>query len=53
MVHSSEWSTKHRRTMLAFSLAGIGLLIVYFGVMVIDGQFVNLAEIQQAIVGRG
>ena len=53
MIYNKEWRIKHRHAMLAFSLAGIGLLALYAGVMAVDGIGVNVAEIQKAIVGRG
>jgi len=53
MIHNIDWSRKHRHALVAFSLAGIGLLALYTGVMVADGFSLNVAEIQKAIVGRG
>jgi polysaccharide chain length determinant protein (PEP-CTERM system associated) len=53
MIYNKEWRVKHRHAMLAFSLAGIGLLALYAGVMAVDGIGVNVAEIQKALVGRG
>ncbi|MCK5480843.1 MAG: chain length-determining protein [Gammaproteobacteria bacterium] len=53
MIHNREWSTRHRHALVAFSLAGIGLLALYAGVVAVGGLSVNLAEIQTAIVGRG
>lgn len=45
MIYHGEWSKKHRHALLAFSLAGIGLLALYAGVLVVGGLGVNLAEI--------
>ncbi|MGB5338820.1 MAG: XrtA system polysaccharide chain length determinant, partial [Gammaproteobacteria bacterium] len=53
MIHNQEWSRKQRRILVAYSLAGIGLLVIYGGVMSIGGLDINIAEIKQAIVGRG
>ena len=53
MIHNYEWSKKHRRALVAFSVAGVGLLVLYAGVMTVDGLNMNVAEIQKAIVGRG
>ena len=53
MIHNREWSARHRHALVAFSLAGIGLLALYAGVVAVGGLSVNLAEIQTAIVGRG
>ena len=53
MIHNREWSTRHRHALVAFSLAGIGLLALYAGIVAVAGLSVNLAEIQTAIVGRG
>jgi len=53
MIHNRDWSSKHRHALVAFGLAGIGLLALYVGVMAVDGLSLNVAEIQKAIVGRG
>jgi polysaccharide chain length determinant protein (PEP-CTERM system associated) len=53
MIHNMDWSRKHRHALLAFSLAGIGLLALYTGVMAVEGLSINVAEIQKAIVERG
>ena len=53
MIHNSEWSRKHRHALMAFGMAGVGLLALYAGVMTVDGLSINIAEIQKAIVGRG
>ena len=53
MIHNQEWSKKHRRVMLAFSLAGVGLLAMYIGAMSLDELSFNVAEIKKAITGRG
>jgi len=53
MIHNMEWSRKHRRALVAFSMAGIGLLVVYSGVMAVNGFDLDIAEVRQAIVERG
>lgn len=53
MIHNREWSSKHRHALLAFSLAGVGLLALYVGALAVDGFDVTIAEIQKSIVGRG
>lgn len=53
MIYNKEWSARHRRALAAFSVAGIGLLLLYGGVLTISGLDMNVAEIQKAIVGRG
>jgi len=53
MIHNLDWSRKQRQALLAFSLAGVGLLALYVGVLAVDGLSVSVAEIQKAIVGRG
>jgi len=53
MIHNHEWSRKKRHALVAFSLAGIGLFVVYGGVLSVGGLDINIAEIKQAIVGRG
>ncbi|MDX2477512.1 MAG: GNVR domain-containing protein, partial [Gammaproteobacteria bacterium] len=52
MIHNQEWSKKHRRVMLAFSLAGVGLLAMYIGALSLDELSFNVAEIKKAITGR-
>ena len=49
MIHNREWNIKHRQALVAFSLAGIGLLVLYVGVLSVGGLGDNLA----AIVGQG
>ena len=53
MIYNHEWSTRHRHALIAFSLAGIGLLALYGGVLTVSGMDVNLAKIQAAVAGRG
>jgi len=53
MIHNREWSARHRHALVAFSIAGIGLLLLYGGVLTVSGLDLNVAEIQKAIVGRG
>ena len=53
MIHNQEWSTRHRNALLAYSFAGICLLLLYGGVLTVSGLDMNVAEIQEAIVGRG
>jgi polysaccharide chain length determinant protein (PEP-CTERM system associated) len=49
MIQNREWSKKHRQALVAFSLAGIGLLELYVGVLSVGGLGNNLA----AIMGQG
>jgi len=53
MIHNQEWSTKHRRALVAYSIAGVGLLLLYGGVLTVSGLDMNVAEIKATIVGRG
>jgi len=53
MIHNREWSTRHRRALIAYSVAGISLLLLYGGVLTVSGLEMNVAEIQKAVVGRG
>jgi len=53
MIHNQEWSTRHRHALIAYSVAGIGLLLLYGGVLTVSGLDMNIAEIQEAVVGRG
>jgi len=53
MIHNQEWSNRHRRALVAYSIAGISLLLLYGGVLTMSGLEMNIAEIQEAVVGRG
>jgi polysaccharide chain length determinant protein (PEP-CTERM system associated) len=53
MVHGIKWERKQRYALAAYSIAVIGLLVLYGGVMAVDGLDLNIAVIQKAIVGRG
>ena len=53
MIHNQEWSARHRRALIAYSIAGVGLLLLYGGVLTVSGLDMNIAEIQEAVVGRG
>jgi polysaccharide chain length determinant protein (PEP-CTERM system associated) len=49
MIHNKEWSIKHRQALVAFSLAGIGLLALFVGLLSVGGLIQNLSD----IVGQG
>ena len=53
MIHNREWSIRHKRALMAYSVAGIGLLLAYGGVLTFSGLEMNVADIQEAIVERG
>jgi len=53
MIHNREWSMRHKRALIAYSVAGIGLLLAYGGVLTVSGLDMNIADIQEAVVGRG
>jgi len=53
MIYNHEWSSKHRNALIAYSLAGVGLLVLYGGVITVSGMDLNLAEMKQAVTGRG
>jgi polysaccharide chain length determinant protein (PEP-CTERM system associated) len=53
MIYNQEWSTRHRHALVAFSLAGIGLLVLFGGIVTISGMDMNLAEIQAVVTGHG
>jgi polysaccharide chain length determinant protein (PEP-CTERM system associated) len=53
MIHNRDWSIRHRHALMAFGLAGIGLLVLYATAMSVDGLGINIAQIQKAITGRG
>ncbi len=53
MIHELKWERKQRYALAAYSVAVIGLLALYGGVMAVDGLDLNIAVIHKAIVGRG
>jgi hypothetical protein len=53
MIHNREWGARHRQALIAYGIAGIGLLLLYGGVLTVSGLDLNIAEIQEAVVGRG
>ncbi len=53
MIHGLKWERKQRYALVAYSVAVIGLLVLYGGVMAVDGLDLNIAVIQEAVVGRG
>jgi polysaccharide chain length determinant protein (PEP-CTERM system associated) len=53
MIYNQEWSARHRHALIAYSIAGVGLLLLYGGVLTVSGLDMNIAEIQESIVGRG
>ena len=53
MIYNQQWNSRHRHALIGYSLAGIGLLVMYGGVLTVSGMEVNLAEIKAAVTGRG
>jgi polysaccharide chain length determinant protein (PEP-CTERM system associated) len=53
MVHGIKMERKERYALVAYSVAVIGLLALYGGVMAVGGLDLKFAVIQEAIVGRG
>ena len=53
MIYNHEWSSRHRNALIAYSVAGIGLLVLYGGVITVSGMDLNLAELKEAVIGRG
>ena len=53
MIYNHEWSSRHRNALIAYSVAGIGLLVLYGGVITVSGMDMNLAELKEAVTGRG
>ena len=53
MIHNRDWGIKHRHALMAFGLAGLGLLVLYATAISVGGLNMNLAEIQKAITGHG
>ena len=52
MIHNREWSTKHRHALIAYSIAGVGLLLLYGGALTFSGLELNMAALKATIVGR-
>jgi len=52
MIHNQEWSTKHRHALIAYSIAGVGLLLLYGGALTLNGLELNMAALKATIVGR-
>jgi polysaccharide chain length determinant protein (PEP-CTERM system associated) len=52
MIHNQEWSKKHRRALVAYSIAGVGLLLLYGGALTLNGLELNMAALKATIVGR-
>jgi polysaccharide chain length determinant protein (PEP-CTERM system associated) len=53
MIHNHEWSVRNKRALIAYSVAGVGLLLAYGGVLTVSGLDMNIADIQKAVVERG
>jgi polysaccharide chain length determinant protein (PEP-CTERM system associated) len=53
MVHGLKWERRQRHALIAYGIAVIGLLALYGGAMAVGGLDLDIAVIQEAIVGRG
>ena len=53
MIHNKAWNNRHRHALIAFGIAGVGLLALYAGALAFDGMDISLAELQKTITGRG
>jgi len=53
MIHNQEWSTRHRNALIAYSIAGVGLLLLYGGALTVSGLELDMAALKATIVGRG
>jgi len=53
MIHTGEWRVRHRNALVAYSIAGVGLLVLYGGIITVSGMDMNIAELREAVVGRG
>ena len=53
MIHNQEWSTRHRQALIAYSIAGVGLLLLYGGALTVSGLELDMAALKATIVGRG
>lgn len=52
MIHNQEWSKKHRRALVAYSIAGVGLLLLYGGALTFNSLELNMAALKATIAGR-
>ena len=53
MIYDEAWGRKRRHALVAFSLAGTGLLVIYFIMMTLAGMDIKVAAITSLITGRG
>jgi hypothetical protein len=53
MIHNREWRVRHRNALVAYSIAGVGLLVLYGGIITVSGMDMNIAGLREAVVGRG
>ena len=53
MIYDEAWGRKRRHALVAFSLAGMGLLVIYVVMMTLAGMDIKVAAITSLITGRG
>jgi len=53
MIYDEAWGRKRRHALVAFSLAGAGLLVIYVVMMTMAGMDIKVAAITSLITGRG
>ena len=53
MIYDEAWGRKRRHALVAFSLAGAGLLVMYVVMMTMAGMDIKVAAITSLITGRG
>jgi len=53
MIYDEAWGRKRRHALVAFGLAGVGLLVIYVVMMTLVGMDIKVAAITSLITGRG
>jgi polysaccharide chain length determinant protein (PEP-CTERM system associated) len=53
MIYDEAWGRKRRHALIAFSLAGTGLLVMYVVMMTLAGMDIKVAAITSLLGGRG
>jgi polysaccharide chain length determinant protein (PEP-CTERM system associated) len=53
MIYDEAWGRKRRHALVAFSLAGTGLIVIYVVMLTLAGMDIKVAAITSLITGRG
>jgi polysaccharide chain length determinant protein (PEP-CTERM system associated) len=53
MIYDEAWGRKRKHALVAFGLAGAGLLVIYVVMMTLAGMDIKVAAITSLITGRG